>query len=247
MGGKRKLARHILERFQEHTCYVEPFCGGAAVFFLKEPSHVEVLNDLNGELINLYRVVQHHLDEFVRQFRWALVSREIFHWLLDCHPEMLTDIQRAARFFYLQKTAFGAKVSGRNFGTSALMPPRLNLTRMEEDLSMAHLRLAHCLIERLPWEECIRRYDRPGTLFYCDPPYWGTEGYGIPFGMDQDARMAECSRTIQGRMLISINDCPEMRSVFGGLEFDELRIRYSVSNRKAGSGEPSSELLLRNF
>lgn len=109
IGGKRRLAKHIVPLFPQHSCYVEPFAGAAAIFFLKEPVKVEVLNDVNSELINLYRVVQHHLDEFVRQFRWALTSRELFGWLKETPPATLTDIQRAARFFYLQKLAFGAK------------------------------------------------------------------------------------------------------------------------------------------
>ncbi len=70
IGGKRRLAKHLLPLFPAHGCYVEPFAGGAALFFMKEPSKVEVPNDINGELINLYRVVQHHLEEFVRQFKW---------------------------------------------------------------------------------------------------------------------------------------------------------------------------------
>ena len=107
IGGKRRLAKHILPLFPAHTCYVEPFCGAAALYFLKTPSKIEVINDINGELVNLYRVVKHHLEEFVRQFKWALVSRQIFKWLQDTPEETLTDIQRAARFYYLQKQAFG--------------------------------------------------------------------------------------------------------------------------------------------
>ena len=107
VGGKRRLAQHILPLFPEHSCYVEPFCGAAALFFLKEPAKVEVLNDVHGELVRLYRVVQNHLDEFVRQFRWALASREMYGWLQAVPPDTLTDIQRAARFFYLQKLGFG--------------------------------------------------------------------------------------------------------------------------------------------
>ena len=78
IGGKRRLAQHIFERFVEHECYVEAFCGAAAAFFMKQPSPVEVLNDINGDVVNLYRVVQHHLEEFVRQFKWALSSRQIY-------------------------------------------------------------------------------------------------------------------------------------------------------------------------
>lgn len=142
VGGKRRLAPHILPLFPEHVCYVEPFCGAAALFFLKEPSKVEVLNDVNGELVNLYRVVQRHLEEFVRQFKWALSSREIYRWMKITPSETLTDIQRAARFFYLQRLGFGGKVDGQTFGTATTSPPRLNLLRIEEDLSEAHLRLS---------------------------------------------------------------------------------------------------------
>ncbi len=97
LGGKRRLADRLLPYFPPHQCYVEPFAGGAAMFFLRPtPANVEVLNDVNGELVNLYRVVKHHLEEFVRQFKWALSSRQIFKWLQMTPGETLTDIQRAA-------------------------------------------------------------------------------------------------------------------------------------------------------
>lgn len=170
IGGKRRLAKHLLPLFPEHSCYVEPFCGAAALFFMKDPVEAEVLNDINGDLVSLYRVVKNHLEEFIRQFKYSLASRQMYDWLKASPVEPLTDIQRAARFFYLQKLGFGGKVDGRTFGTATTHPPRLNLLRLEEDLSAAHLRLHRTFIEHLPWDECIRRYDRPHTLFYCDPP-----------------------------------------------------------------------------
>lgn len=79
--------------FPKHACYVEPFAEGAALFFVRPvPAEVEVLNDVNGDLVNLYRVVQHHLEEFVRQLKWALTSRQVVKWLQDTRPETLTDI-----------------------------------------------------------------------------------------------------------------------------------------------------------
>ena len=134
VGGKRRLAKHILPCFPAHKFYVEPFCGGAALFFSKDPSTVEVLNDINGDLINLYRVVKYHLEEFVHQFKWALSSRQLFDWLKEIPPQTLTDIQRAARFYCLQQLTFGGKVSGQNFGTSAVRSQSLNLLRIEEQL-----------------------------------------------------------------------------------------------------------------
>lgn len=121
IGGKRRLAPHILPLFNnQHTCYVEPFVGAGALFFAKRASDVEVINDINGELVNLYRVVKHHLEEFVKQFKWALSSRQIYHWQQLTDPVTLTDIQRAARFLYLQKLAFGGGWTAR---TTAPPPP----------------------------------------------------------------------------------------------------------------------------
>ena len=139
IGGKRRLVAEILPWFEPHTCYVEPFAGAAALLFNKVPSKVEVLNDVNTELVNLYRVVRHHLEEFVRQFRWALTSRKLFEWTQGTPPETLTDIQRAARFFYLQKLAFGAKVEGQTFGVATTSTQALNLLRIEEDLTRCAL------------------------------------------------------------------------------------------------------------
>ena len=247
IGGKRRLADKLLPLFPPHDCYVEVFCGGAALYFLRPvPAPCEVINDINGELVNLYRVVQHHLEEFVRQFKWALSSRQIFRWLQDAPTEPLTDIQRAARFFYLQHHAFGGRVEGQSFGT-ATTGPIVNLCRIEENLSTAHLRLAGTTVENLPWLECVRRYDRPHTFFYLDPPYWQTEGYGVPFGFEQYEAMAETMRIMKGKAMVSINDHPDIRRAFDGLEFLDLAISYSVGNARTVARDESRELVICNF
>ena len=230
VGGKRRLAKHILPLFDNpHTCYVEPFAGAAAMLFARAaPAKVEVLNDINRDLVNLYRVVQHHLDEFVRQFRWAMNSREMFRWAQLTHVDTLTDVQRAARFYFLQRVAFGGKVVGQTFGVSATTSGRLNLLRIEEDLSEAHLRLARVTIEHLPWTDCIARYDRPETLFFCDPPYWRTEGYGIDFGIEEYERLAEQLAAIKGRAILTINDHPDMRRLFDRFRRKCVEIDYTV-------------------
>lgn len=243
IGGKRRLADRIIPFFPQHRCYVEPFAGGAALLFNKMQSEVEVLNDVNGDLVNLYRVVQNHLEEFVRQFKWALSSREVFRWLQITPAETLTDIQRAARFFYLQNLAFGGRVAGRSFGTATTSPPGLNLLRIEEQLSAAHLRLAQVCIEHLPWHECIDRYDREHTLFYMDPPYWQTEGYGVPFELEEYERIAATMRSIKGKAVVSLGDHPDMRRVFGGFPIETVEIGYSVGSLH-GSEARRIELLV---
>lgn len=228
IGGKRRLAATLLNRFPEHSCYVEVFAGGAALFFLREPpAKVEVINDLNGELVNLYRVVQRHLEEFIRQFKWALSSREVFKWTKETPPHVLTDIQRAARFFYLQQLAFGGKVQGQTWGTATTAPP-INLLRIEEKLSEAYLRLAGAYIECLDWSACVTKYDRPHTLFFMDPPYWETEGYGVDFGWEQYEAMAACLGKLKGKAIVTLNDHPDVRRAFAAYPMEAVDITYTV-------------------
>jgi DNA adenine methylase len=243
LGGKRRLADIIIPRFPPHRCYVEVFAGGAALYFLRQPAEVEVINDVNGDVINLYRVVQNHLEEFVRQFKWALSSREIFKWMKSTPCETLTDIQRAARFYYLQHQAFGGRVQGQTWGT-ATTAPAMNLLRIEESLSAAHLRLASAYIERLDWKDCIKRYDREHSFFYMDPPYWQTEGYGVPFDWAEYETMATLMRTIKGKAMLSINDHPDIRQCFEGFHVVEVPIKYTVGG---GQGVDRIELIISNW
>lgn len=244
IGGKRRLADRLIPQFPPHSCYVEVFAGGAALYFLRPPAEVEVINDINGDLVNLYRVVKNHLEEFVRQFKYALSSREVFKWLQDTPPQTLTDIQRAARFFYLQQNCFGGKVEGQNWGT-ATTAPAVNLLRLEENLSAAHLRLSNSFIENLDWAKCIERYDREHTFFYLDPPYWETAGYGVAFGIEQYEKMAGMMRSLKGKAIISLNDHPDIRRVFGGFQMESVPIQYTVGG--GGKGADRMELIIYSW
>lgn len=229
-GGKTRLLQHLLPLLSDnpHTCYVEAFAGGAALLFAREPAKVEVINDINGDVVTLYRVVANHLDEFVRQFRWALTSREMFRWAKLQDVATLTDIQRAARFFYLQRLTFGGKLTGQTFGVSPVSPRRINLLRIEEELSAAHLRMSGVVVENLPWADCLDRYDTASTLFFLDPPYWQTIGYGVDFGIDQYELLAERLAKLKGRAILTINDLPDMRRVFGRFRSKVVPIKYTV-------------------
>ncbi len=242
MGGKRRLAKHIIPEFADHKCYVEPFCGGAAMFFMKPSAEVEVINDVNSDLVNLYRVVKNHLEEFIRQFKWSLISREMFKWLDETPVSTLTDIQRAARFYYLQKSSFGAR--GETFGIAPSRSPSFNLLRLEETLSEAHLRLSRVYVEHMDWHACIAKYDRDYTLFYLDPPYWETTGYGVDFSFSEYEKMADLMRTSKGKFVISINDHPDIRKCFDGFRMKEVSLRHTVGG---GAGKQAGELVIFNY
>ena len=141
IGGKNRLAKQIIEIFPEHTTYVEAFAGGAQVLFHKEPSNVEVLNDLDGEIVNFYLVCQHHYEELLRYLRFSLVSRKWFELLRTTDPGTLTDIQRAARHLYLLKNSFASMVRHPNYHWHVVQPPGFNLERLPQHIENAHKRL----------------------------------------------------------------------------------------------------------
>lgn len=248
MGSKRRLAGEILKRFPEHKTYVEAFAGSASVLLAREePARVEVLNDLDGDIANFFRVCKHHQVELCLQFRWALTSRQIFEWTKDTPAETLTDIQRAARFYYLQRLCFGGRPTGRTFGVSSQTKHTINLARLEEGFSELHQRLAGVVIESLPWQEVVARYDHAAALFFLDPPYWGTAGYGgDAWGREQYEELAAVMRGLEGKALLTINDSPEVREVFAEFKSDPLRVSYTVGGSKAGAPK-SNEFLYRSW
>lgn len=246
MGGKSLLAKRIVERIPEHTCYVEPFAGAAWVLFRKPESKVEVINDINKDVVTLYRCIQWHLEEFVRYFKWVLVSRDEFERLKKAPPETLTDIQRAARFYYLQQACFGGRIASPSFGYGKARPSKLNLLRIEEYLSAAHLRLARAYVECLPYAEIIKRYDGPETFFYIDPPYWDCEGYygqGI-FSRGDFSKLAAQLDDISGKFILSLNDTPGVREVFCAFSIEAVQTKYTCNNER---NKTASEVLIRNW
>lgn len=234
---------------KDHRCYCEPFSGAAWVLFGKAPSPVEVLNDLDNELVTFWRVLQHHLPAFLDYFKYAIVSRQIFEWEKIKPPETLTDIQRAVRYYYLQRLTFGGKTKGRTFGTGAIKPTNLNLTTIEESLLDAHWRMERVTVEHLDALECIRRYDRISTVFYIDPPYFhNTHDYAVSF--DKFEALNDVLGTLKGRFILSLGDCQEVRKLFSGFRQKRVTLTYSSQNPRvsAGSrGKPRHELLIHNL
>ncbi|MDT8856481.1 DNA adenine methylase [Paracoccaceae bacterium Fryx2] len=195
LGGKRNLAKRICAQLDAIPCttYAEPFVGMGGIFLRRSARpRAEVIDDRGRDVANLFRILQRHYPQFLDTLRFQLTTRVEFNRLVDTNPETLTDLERAARFLYLQRTAFGGKISGRNFGVAKDRPGRFNLTTLEPMLEDLHSRLSGVVIECLDWSDFIRRYDGPGTLFFLDPPYWGCEtDYGkAMFARDDFARMS---------------------------------------------------------
>ncbi|SEO30132.1 DNA adenine methylase [Paracoccus alcaliphilus] len=251
-GGKRNLARRICAIIDTTPCktYAEPFVGMSGIFLRRSARpKAEVINDRGRDIANLFRILQRHYPQFLDTLRFQLTTRAEFDRLVKTDPDTLTDLERAGRFLYLQRTAFGGKVSGRNFGVSKDRPGRFNLTTLQPMLEDLHSRLAGVVIECLDWSEFIPRYDGAETLFYFDPPYWGCEDdYGKAMFERADFRcMADQLARIKGRFILSLNDVPEVREIFAGFRIEEVRATYSISSRRNDGVGARAELLISNM
>ena len=228
LGGKRLLADLIAERLAliPHKTYAEPFIGMGGVFFRRPwRSRAEVINDVNRDLVTLFRVLQRHAVAFTEMLRWQLSSRAEFERLQKSDPSTLTDMERAARFLYLQRTAFGGKPVAQSFGVSPQEGSSFDVARLVPLLTDLHERLSSVTIECLGYSAFISRYDRAETLFYLDPPYWGCEGdYGKAiFDRTDFQSLATQLAGIAGKFVLSINDVPEIRELFKAFRFEEVK------------------------
>lgn len=251
LGGKRFLAPTIIARIAEvdHATYAEPFVGMGGVFFRRDVRpDAEVINDRNGEVVNLFRILQRHYAAFMEHLKFQLTSRREFERLSKTDPSTLTDLERAARFLYLQRTSYGGKIHGQSFGVSQERPARFDLMQVGPILEEVYERLSPVTIENLDWLEFIDRYDRAGTLFYLDPPYWGSEDDYLPGAFDQ--RQFQCIadrlRTLQGRAILSLNDVVDVRNIFADFRMEEAELPYTIGQASRGVKD-ARELLIYTF
>lgn len=249
IGGKRNLSRRLVERIGAvpHSTYAEVFVGMGGVFFRRDAKpKAEVINDWSEDVSTFFRVVQRHYVPFMEMLRWQITSRAGFEKLAALAPESLTDLERSARFLYLQRCAFGGKVAGRNFGVSHGRPANFDVSKVGPMIEAAHERLSGVVIERLPWADFIRRYDREGVLFYLDPPYFGCErdyGDGM-FSREQFEQMAAVLRGVKGRFILSLNDNAEVRRIFAGFDIEEVAVRYTIGG--TGKAKVAGEVIISN-
>jgi len=248
IGGKRNLAKRIVERIEAipHTTYAEPFVGMAGVFLRRNlAAPAEVINDASRDVATFFRVLQRHYVAFMEMMRFQITTRAEFERLSRTDPETLTDLERSARFLYLQKTTFGGKVATRTFGVSPASPGRFDITKLGPMLDALHTRLAGVVIECLPYADFIRRYDRPETLFFLDPPYWGCENdYGMGLFERRDFEvLAELLSAIEGRFIMSLNDRSEVRETFAAFSIEAVETSYSIG-RATGARSRVGEVII---
>jgi DNA adenine methylase len=244
IGGKRAIAKQIIAVFPKHLTYCEIFAGGAQVLFCKEPSRIEILNDLDGEMVNFFRVCQQHYEELLRYLRFMVVSREWHELLKATNPATLTDIQRAARHLYLLKNSYAGLIRSLNYKCHVVQPPGLNPERLPKIIEETHKRLARVQIENLPYEKVLARFDRPETLFYLDPPYFGLKLYRHNLLPSDFEAMAERLEDLKAKFVLSLNDVPEVRRIFRSFKFREIDLFYTAQKV---AGRRYKEVIITNY
>ena len=197
------------------------------MFYKERHAELEIYNDMNGHLVNLFKCMKYHPQALRDELDNVPNSREIFKNFLNMHKNpALTDIQRAAMFFYIIKISFGAN-------TTCFAPKPRDILRYDFEPIKHRLRMV--AIENKPFEEIIKQYDRPNTLFYCDPPYYGTEkmyAHGnIDFNKDSHQKLASILQRIKGKFILSYNNCEYVKELYKGFNIDEVSRQNNLPSK----------------
>jgi DNA adenine methylase len=255
VGGKSRLRKPIIDLLPPHTCYVEPFAGAAWVLFGKPPSDVEILNDIDHDLVNFFRVVKEKPEELINSFEWELVSRAEFERLASLEPSQLSDVARAHRFYYLIMAGWGGELQYPRFQTSITDGGHGNrligaLKTLQQRLKPIHERLSTVIIENLSWQECVDRYDRHGTVMYVDPPYPGNKCNYVHNMRDWDTHrfLAERLKQTKCQWILSSYNTPEIKDLFGANFIIPVQASSGMNVEKNGNTRVlNKEVLITNF
>jgi DNA adenine methylase len=242
-GGKSRLLPAILPKIPAHVCYCEPFAGGLAVLLAKERSPVEVINDQNSDLIALYRSLQFHLPELIRQLDFLQISRKNIKDF-TAQPG-LTDLQRAARFFLRNRTSFGGgmtsfAISKTRGGGAAFWRSRSTVL-----LGEAHHRLDGVVVENLPYDRCLENYDSKDSFFFLDPPYVGASVGAYDGWTQRDAvRFRRRLDKLKGRWMVTINNSEANRDLFSDCKVETVETANQRVNQRKHKGSTFGELII---
>jgi DNA adenine methylase len=250
-GGKQTLSAIILGLIPEHRIYCEPFLGGAAVFFAKKPSKVEIINDTNCELINFYEVLKHEFTSLEKEIAISLHSRKKHHQaqVIYANPEMFDRVKRAWAVWMLANSSYGCKLDG-GFGYDRIGGNSKKLSNKRETFTEDYaIRLQQTQIECCDALRVIRSRDMPDAFFYIDPPYVGSDqGHYDGYTQEDFDSLLKLLETIKGKFLLSSfkNDSLNEFTKRNGWHSAALKMMSSMTNR-AVQPRDKVEVLTANY
>jgi DNA adenine methylase len=247
-GGKRALVRRLLPLIPAHQNYVEVFAGSAKLLFAKEASRLEVLNDVNGDLVNFFRVAKHRPADLAERLEQECIHAGRFRELL-ADANLRCEVDRALRFAYLAWYSFGGK--GQHFARASAKNPEVKhtLDAVRQLLNKTAARLSRVLVEQRDFAEILDRYDHKDTFFYLDPPYveYAPNGRYEPLSQERRAEMFAKLARVRGLWLMSFEDHAEARVAARryGFRLRKVGVVYTLSGQ--AERKQTNELLISNF
>lgn len=232
IGGKRLLRKAINPLIPENIgSYIEPFGGGGWILFgNKKWAELEVYNDLDSRLVNLFRVVKYHPEALIKEFRYMIFSRKLFYQ--EINADYYTDIQKAARFLYIISRSFGGK--GQHFGIGLTGEGGGNKSHkaIVERIDIISNRLDRVTVENYTAFELIPKYDYSNAFFYCDPPYSCGAGYETTSCKDfKHEELRDLLKGIKGRFLLSYDDAPMIRELYKDFNIISVERTKGINNK----------------
>jgi len=251
-GGKQTLAPFIETLIPPHTLYGEPFFGGGAVFFLKDPSKVEVINDTNKELINFYRVVKTNFKALQALVDQSLLRRDLHHkaTVIYHNADLFNAVQRAWAVWILCAMGFSSRMDGP-FGfdkKSGTMPRKITFKKSAFTELLMN-RLENVQIECADALYVIQSRDHDGAFFYCDPPYIGSDMGHYKGYTDKDfTGLLQALASIKGKFLLSSYPSELLQKFTQANGWHTLKKELLVTvNIKGGNPKTKVEVLTANY
>jgi DNA adenine methylase len=245
-GGKYNHLNWLLPLLPQVTHYCEPFGGSAAVLLNREPAPVETYNDLDGEVVNFFRVLREQKDALIEAIGLTPFSREEFEEAIENHA--VSDLERARLFFVRARQVRTGLAQTASSGrwANCLLTSRAGMAGAVsrwlgsvEGLPEIAMRLLRVQIENAPAIEVIKRYDSEETLFYCDPPYphetrGDSKAYGYEMTNDDHRVLADVLRNVKGKVALSSYHSKLMNELYEGWTCIEAppKIAHSIKEMR---------------
>jgi len=252
LGGKQQLAPRLLKLIPAHVMYVEVFGGAAALLLNKPPSIIDVYNDLDGELVNLFEVIRDDVDTFLKKAEYLLYSRELYErWKNDLKSGVVCDdkVERALRFWYLMRSSFAAHpYKGWAFcRNDQRNRPDSNLNALDK-MKAIHERLKGVEIDHLDFRRLIKNRDAPDTFMFLDPPYLDAEEYRLGiFTLHDHVELADMLRHATSKWLLTIGDHPKIRELYASFRVEEVTSALCVSKIIDEERPTFKQLIITNY
>ena len=252
-GGKQKLASTILKLIPEHELYCEPFLGGAAIFFAKEPSKVEVINDTNKELVNFYRVIQNDFTSLEKEIAITLHSRDLHRkaQVIYANPDMFSELKRAWAVWVLANQSFASGIDKAWGYDIKKNTTSKKISNKRESFTLDYaIRLQEVQIESFDALRIIESRDNSTAFFYCDPPYFNSNcGHYDGYSLQDFENLLKVLSKLEGKFLLSSYPSPILTQYLKDFSWDSKSLDFTVSvaNNHGKTGKPKTEVLTANY